>query len=170
MFFMKSVTEEFHEILINSKFFVEEYDTQLDKAFIAYKYMSRKYKQYLRVELMITSMSYLIQCLAIVRGVDNNKTENTVKLTFNWLTESPEIRVNRFKKDLVTKLIEIMSYGLTDLPNELIAIIVRRMTFRSVIQFSMTNKLYQGMCFNDKVWKLLFRQQFSPNTFRRYSN
>jgi hypothetical protein len=54
--------------------------------------------------------------------------------------------VKRFEKDFIKKLIEILSIGINDLPQELLLKIVDYLPFKSVVQLSQTNHFWRQFC------------------------
>jgi hypothetical protein len=64
-------------------------------------------------------------------------------------------------------LIEILSIGINDLPQELLFKIVDYLPFKSVVQLSQTNHFWHRICDEDKIWKKLFQQNFKTDAFNK---
>jgi hypothetical protein len=81
--------------------------------------------------------------------------------------ETKQKIANRFERKFIKKLIEILSIGINDLPQELLFKIVDYLPFKSVVQLSQTNHFWHRICDEDKIWKKLFQQNFKTDAFNK---
>jgi hypothetical protein len=161
--------EELHPLMIKNGFKCEDnriYTTD-NKTKIVYKFKSNKFNEEVLVELIcVPFTSFIIDCVALlllnespINGI------NTLEIRFNRKIETKQKIANRFEVEFIKKLIEILSIGINDLPQELLFIILDYLPFKSVVQLSQTNHFWHRICDEDRIWKKLFQRNFETDAF-----
>jgi hypothetical protein len=161
--------EELHPLMIKNGFKCEDnriYTTD-NMTKIVYKFKSNKFNEEVLVELIcVPFTSFIIDCVALlllnespINGI------NTLEIRFNRKIETKQKIANRFEVEFIKKLIEILSIGINDLPQELLFIILDYLPFKSVVQLSQTNSFWRRFCNEESIWRNFYRQNYSLNPF-----
>ena len=93
-----------------------------------------------------------------------------VDILFNLWTESLQSIANRFEKQFVARVIQILSFNINVLPQELCLKIIEYLPLSSVIQLSQTNNYWYDCCGRDSVWVNLFMKRFPHLRYLRVKN
>jgi hypothetical protein len=169
---IQTLVEDLHPFMVRNGFVCEDnkIDSNDNRIKIVYKFKSLKFKDRVVVEMIgVPLMSFVMDCVAFVPLLVIDESPligiNTVNIRLNWMKETKQIIVNKFSQQFIKKLIEILSNGINDLPQELQLKILDYLRFKSVVQLSQTNRFWSRFCNQNTLWKKLFRQHFSVNAF-----
>ena len=157
--------KDFHPLLIKYGFTCDQKDIISDerKIKIIFKMYSRKLKDIVVIEFIAYSMTInIFQCSAYISVLSES-----VHFQFNWLTESKKLIIKKFEENFILKLIQFLSFGLNEMPEVICLKIIDYLSFESVIHLSQTNSFWYKLCGRDSLWKRLFRNKFSINSYRR---
>lgn len=166
---IRRLTEDLDRMLIENQFRKENIESNDSRTLIVYKYRSRSAKGLVSVHLAVIPLLFVIRCMAYVPTVRSVNTTDRIVIDFNWLRETSKRIFTRLKTEFVPKLIEILSFGLNDMPIEVIQRIIKRLSFGSIVQLSMTNKYWKEICEQNDLWRKLFRNRFSINSYNRFA-
>jgi hypothetical protein len=171
-YLIKTFIEDFHQLMIKNGFKFEDnrIDSTGGRIKTVHKFKSSKFKDKLIVELIcVPLMSFVIECIAYVPLLLVKESPlngvNNLSICFNWIKETKQIIVKRFEEEFIKKLIEILSIGINDLPQELLLKIVDYLPFKSVVQLSQSNGFWRRFCDEESIWRKFFRQNYSINPF-----
>ena len=167
---LKKMIEDMNQIFVKNQFKMKTIDSNDSRTVIVYQYKSSAAKDFVSIHLAVIPLQpFVIKCMAYAPTVCSVNTIDKILIEYNWMRETSDRFVNRFKIEFVPKVIEILSFGLNDMPIEIIDKIVERLAFGPIIRLSMTNKYWKEICEQNDLWRKLFRKRFSNNSFRRFA-
>ena len=158
---------DLHPLLLKYEFCCQngDIDCNQQRLKLVYKRFSPKVDDLVEVRLTVMPLPPIaLHCIAYMPAI---KDSDTFDLKLNWLANSKESMVKQFTDDFVLKLIQILSIGLNDLPDEVCAKIVSHLQYSSVVQLSQVNRFWYSLCGRDSFWKKLFRKTFTSDSYER---
>ncbi|CAG2100586.1 unnamed protein product [Medioppia subpectinata] len=126
-----------------------------------YEYQSLRLKGKVLVEMVsVPLMSFTMHCTAYIPLLGDSTS-----VAFNWMRETRESVISRFEKQFIRQLVQLLSHGINDLPEELCLKIITYLPYNSIIQLSQTNNFWRYVCDNDTVWHSIYRHKYTAVSY-----
>ncbi|RWS29731.1 F-box only protein 7-like protein [Leptotrombidium deliense] len=97
--------------------------------------------------------------VVICRGFVKNESDQAIKLRLN-LSDGLLSNCNKFRKEFVIKLLELVSIRIDNLPVEIKHRLLRLLSVRDFLNMTAVNKTWNECCATQLLWKKMFKRDF----------
>ena len=168
--FRQSLTYKFFNESLNVEFLKNKFEYIIDSIRQSnehlYKLEYRRYYYNIRGVLNYCDISIegipMGENILIVHAIINKKQRlKTARVQCSFNDELKRIALDKFKNEIIDKIISICTVGLNELPNELKVCILKYLDLVSLVKLAHSNRFWYYFIHNDDIlWKNLFIRDF----------